>query len=108
MKGRVHRTLYGPIKTFVVALSEKLARLYRQDGVRVQALCPGLTKTEFHQRLGESSLFANTPSWLWVTPEAVVAHSLKKLFHTGKTVVVPSWRMRLLVGFCRIIYGIKR
>ena len=44
--------LYGPTKAFVRSLSESLAIIYDGSGIRIQALCPGYTITDFHERLG--------------------------------------------------------
>ena len=36
-------------------------------GIRVQALCPGLTRTEFHDRAGLD--LAGTPRFVWTSAE---------------------------------------
>jgi short-subunit dehydrogenase len=64
--------------------------------VKVQALCPGFTYTEFHATLGVDR--ANVaPSSLWLEPEFVVEESLKAL-RKGKLVVVPGWKYKALVA----------
>ena len=65
-------------------------------GVRVQALCPGFTMTEFHDR-PELKGFDRSqfPKFLWCSPEDVVNESLKGL-ERGRVVVVPGWIYRLI------------
>ncbi len=66
----------------------------RDSGVRVQALCPGFTYTEFHDVLGVDR--SPAPKGWWLTAERVVADSLKGL-DRGQLIVVPGLRYRLLV-----------
>lgn len=66
----------------------------RGSGVRVQALCPGFTYTEFHDVIGVDRSLA--PKGWWLTAEQVVADSLKGLEH-GQLIVIPGLRYRLLV-----------
>ncbi len=46
------RTLYGPIKSFVVKFSQALYAEYAPFGVHVQGLCPGFVMSEFHDMAG--------------------------------------------------------
>ncbi len=66
--------------------------------VRVQALCPGFTMTEFHDVLGTGRGFISS-RW-WMSAEDVVKDSLRGL-EKGKLFVVPGWRYKLLVACAR-------
>ncbi len=88
--------VYAATKAFVLSFSEALAEELRGSGVQVQALCPGITATEFFE-------VAETPPGLlatrmpMMTPEAVVRTSLDGL-DRGRVRVVAGWSNRLL-GF---------
>jgi uncharacterized protein len=84
---------YGATKAFVNSFTEALHEELRGTGVRVQALCPGFTHTEFQQRAGVNT--ARLPTWVWMTPEAVVEASLRAL-QRGQVVCVPGLGYRLL------------
>ena len=70
------------------------------SGVRVQALCPGYTITEFHDAMHYDR--KNIPSWMWMTADEVVATSLRAL-DRDQVIVVPGWRYRMLAGLMRTI-----
>ena len=60
----------------------------------VQALCPGLTESEFHQVAGTDRVpFSRTPA---LKAEDVAERSLDALA-TGELRVIPGWRDRLLL-----------
>jgi hypothetical protein len=84
---------YGATKAFVNSFTEALHEELRGTGVRVQALCPGFTHTEFQQRAGID--VAAIPAFVWMTPEVVVEASLAAL-QRGEVVCVPGLRNRLL------------
>ena len=65
-------------------------------GVQVQALCPGFTHTEFHERM-QIDKTKGIPSWAWLSAEFVVRESLTKAFGDGPTVVIPGLRYRMVV-----------
>ena len=89
---------YGATKRWMVAFTEGLHLELKSVGsaVKVQALCPGFTYTEFHQTLGvERERVA--PASLWLQPEFVVDESLNGL-RWGKLIVVPGWRYKAIVA----------
>jgi short-subunit dehydrogenase len=70
--------------------------------VRVQALCPGFTYTEFHDVIGmDRSL---VPRSLWMSAEDVVDASLRGL-ERNRLVVVPGWRYHLFLSLYRWFPG---
>jgi short-subunit dehydrogenase len=68
---------YGASKSFVVSLSEAMALAVRGTGVRVQALCPGFVRTEFHDRAHID--MSRTPNWAYVDIDLLVRTSLADL-----------------------------
>ena len=62
--------------------------------VRVQALCPGFTITEFHDAMGMSR--EGIPAWLWMRAADVVDASLRGL-QQGRVFVVPGAIYKLVV-----------
>jgi uncharacterized protein len=68
--------------------------------VRVQALCPGFTLTEFHDVMGMDRSIVPR-SW-WMPAEAVVEASLNGL-ERGQLFVVPGWRYKLIVLLLKIL-----
>jgi uncharacterized protein len=84
---------YGATKAFVNSFTEALHEELRGTRVRVQALCPGFTHTEFQQRAGIN--VSTIPAYIWMTPEAVVEASLAAL-RRGQIVCVPGLVNRVL------------
>jgi uncharacterized protein len=87
---------YCATKAWMNMFTEGLARDLKSAGrqLRVQALCPGFTITEFHDTLGVDR--ANIPSWLWLKADDVVAASLRA-FDKGEIIVVPGWQYKAVV-----------
>ncbi len=76
---------YGPVKAYLVALSEGLHATYRDRGIRVMALCPGFTHTEFHDVNDLADMKKAMPGFMWYNADVVVREGLKAL-EKGKAV----------------------
>ncbi|HEY6451555.1 MAG TPA: SDR family oxidoreductase [Steroidobacteraceae bacterium] len=89
---------YGATKSWMTAFTETLYLELKSIGsaVKVQALCPGFTYSEFHDVMRVDRRMLGSPS-LWLRADQVVDASLKGL-STGTLFVVPGWRYRLLVA----------
>jgi hypothetical protein len=83
----------------------------RGTGVKIQALCPGFTYTEFHDRPGfEDFKRSNFPRFVWLSAEYVVRESLKAL-KRDQVICIPSLLYQALaeVGRNPIMgWGIRR
>ena len=77
--GSASHTLYPASKAFLIKFSESLALENATTGVRVQALCPGFTLSEFHDVLGTREQVSKMPSYMWMTAEQVVSESLREI-----------------------------
>lgn len=93
--GTVPRGTYSAAKAYVTRFSEWADLTYRDQGVRVMALLPGFTKTEFHERINVSR--DSAPKWMWLEVEDLVRDALDD-FERGKTVSVPSKRYKAIVA----------
>jgi hypothetical protein len=95
-------TSYYATKAWINCFTEGLHLELRSAGsrVRVQALCPGFTLTQFHNVLGIDRNFISS-AW-WMPAEEVVEASLRGL-EEGKLFVVPGWRYKLLVSLLRLL-----
>lgn len=93
---------YTATKAYLVAFSETLQIELAGTGVRVQALCPGFTYTEFHDtpELGPHFDRAQFPRLMWMSAEKVVALSIKAL-ERGRVVYIPGFLNWLLAALAR-------
>jgi short-subunit dehydrogenase len=72
----------------------------RRSNVRVQALCPGFTYSEFHEVMPmDRSVIPK--SW-WTSAEFVVGESLSGL-ERNKLFVIPGWRYKLAVAVMKTV-----
>lgn len=90
---------YPASKAWVTSFSETVGMMSRPYGVRVMALCPGFTRTEFHQRAGINT--AKMPDFVWLNADDVVKAALRDL-SKGKLVSVPSLRYKAVIGALKL------
>ena len=87
---------YAGSKAFLISLSEGMNEQLKEPGVRMQALCPGFVKTEFHQRAGID--MSPVPKFAYVDVDTVVTKSLADL-RANRVVSVPGAVYRTVATF---------
>ncbi|HUP92257.1 MAG TPA: SDR family oxidoreductase [Solimonas sp.] len=97
--------VYGASKAYVLNFSEALWAEYRGVGLRVLAVCPGLTQTNIFEASGNRDTVKlverAAKAGLVMTPEEVVAQSLRAL-EKGRSHVVTGLANRLTSQLPRI------
>ncbi len=94
-------SIYSATKLFLKSFSESLYMEVHKYGIRVQCLCPGFTRTEFHEHR-ESHQPTNKNKLLWMDTETVLEESVKAL-RKDKTICIPGMINKLLVGMSVIM-----
>ena len=89
---------YAATKAFVLSFSEALGEENRPYGIRVMALCPGVTDTNFF----EASRMQKPPARISQTPEKVVDTALRAL-RRGKSSVISGWTNFFMVESERLV-----
>lgn len=91
---------YAASKAWVTSFSESLAMNVAGTGVRVSAVCPGFTRTEFHDRIGADQ--SDIPGWLWLRADRVVGVALAD-HRRGRVVSVPGAQYRIAAALSRLV-----
>ena len=81
--------VYGATKAYVTSFTEALHEELRGTGVRVTALCPGLTHTEFQRVSNMSGLESKFPEFAWLEPRDVAKSGLDAVAR-GEALAVPG------------------
>ena len=98
--GYLPRGTYSAAKAYVTSFSRWADATYRPQGVRTMALCPGFTRTEFHERMDVSR--GSAPSWLWLDADRLVRDALRD-FDNGKSVSVPDVRYKAITAVAQYV-----
>lgn len=92
------RGTYSAAKAWVNSFSEWAHHEYKPQGVTVMALCPGFTKTEFHERMQVK----RGDNFMWLDVEFLVRTALAD-FDRGRAYSVPGAQYKTVVALTRAI-----
>jgi short-subunit dehydrogenase len=98
--GVAGNTLYPGVKNLMIKFSQALDSEYRAKGLKISALCPGSTKTEFAAEAGFQHIIDKSPNPFTQTADAVVEIALRAN-DKGRVIVIPGWHNRLAVALMR-------
>ena len=97
---------YSASKAWVTNFTESLHLQYAGSGLRILNLCPGFTRTEFHERGGMD--VSGVPGALWLDADRVVATALADLA-AGRSRSVPGAAYKVVVVASRLVpAGLQR
>jgi len=94
----LRRGTYGAAKAWVNSFSEWAHLEYKSRGVQVMALCPGFTKTEFHERMS----VRRGSGYLWLEADFLVSECLSD-FDKGKAMSVPGGQYKVITAATRMV-----
>jgi short-subunit dehydrogenase len=94
----VPRGTYSAAKAWVVSFSESVAAELGGTGVQCMAVCPGFTRTEFHERGGMDT--KDIPSWMWLNVDQVVNSAMHDLGR-GNVVSIPGAQYKVITAAAR-------
>jgi len=100
--GAAGHSLYPGAKSLAIKFSESLDAEYRASGVKVTAICPGFTQTEFAAANGTQAVIDASPRLFSQTAEQVVEITLRAN-EAGRVVVIPGWHNQLAAAMLRLL-----
>ena len=89
---------YSAAKSYLTVLTESLHTELRPTKIKISALCPGFTRTEFHER-GRMKM-NGLPNFMWLSAEKVVRKSWRDV-NAGKVISIPGWQYLILSSISR-------
>ncbi|WP_201791085.1 SDR family NAD(P)-dependent oxidoreductase [Nesterenkonia sp. PF2B19] len=91
---------YSAAKAWVINFSKAVHQQMRGRGITVTALCPGLVRTEFHERSGIKVKGAKR--WMWLDADDVVREALAANAQ-GASTCVPSRSYQMLTASLKFV-----
>ena len=95
-------SLYAGIKSFVMNFSLALSSEVEGTGVTSSVLCPGFTRSEFHDAMGVREQVDKLPSFMWMGSREVVEKGYEAAMK-GKTLYINGWVNRLIVSIFQLL-----
>ena len=89
---------YSAAKSYLTVHTESLHTELSKSNIKISALCPGFTRTEFHQR-GKMKM-SGLPNFMWLEADRVVSESWRAAM-AGKAICIPGWQYKILSTIAR-------
>ena len=96
-------TLYGPVKSYLIKFSQALSAEYHDQGIHVQALCPGFVLSEFHDIAGNREQMNRLPKFMWLNGPDVCLKSYESVMENKGPIVVNGLFYKILATIVKIL-----
>lgn len=91
---------YSAAKAWATVFTESLAVELSGTGVQPIAVCPGFTRTEFHQRAGMQ--MDSVSEWMWLNVDDVVSQALRDA-RAGRVISIAGTQYKTLSSLLRVL-----
>jgi short-subunit dehydrogenase len=91
---------YSASKAWVINFSQSAHTKAKPHGVHVTVLCPGFTRTEFHESAGMN--MSKVPGFLWMDADTLVKAALRD-WRKGKALSIPGWHSKVITALSRLL-----
>jgi short-subunit dehydrogenase len=100
--GVAANTLYPGVKSLMIKFSQALNAEYRRQGLKITAVCPGSTRTDFAAAAGYQHLLSSASDLLSQSADQVAATAIRGN-EARRVVVIPGWQNRAAVALMRML-----
>jgi len=91
---------YSAAKAWATVFTESLTVELSGTGVQPIAVCPGFTRTEFHQRAGMQ--MDSVSEWMWLNVDDVVSQALRDA-RAGRVISIAGTQYKTLTSLLRVL-----
>ena len=102
LPGSNGHTLYAAVKSFLIKFSESLSMEMEDTGVKVSALCPGFTYSEFHDVNGTRDGVSKLPDWMWMEAEECAELAVEAC-ERGRAVFIPGGANKSIAAIAKVL-----
>ncbi len=95
-------TLYSAVKSYLIKFSQSLNLEMQGKGVKVSALCPGFTISEFHDVNNTRGAVSKLPDWMWMDAQDVALSGFLAL-ERNKAVHIPGRTNKMIAMAVRLL-----
>jgi uncharacterized protein len=94
--------LYGGIKSYVAGMSDALNMELSHHGVNCTALCPGFTRSEFHDVMDIREFMDKLPGFMWLSAANVAEQGYQAVMK-GKVFCIPGGLYKVITGLMNFV-----
>lgn len=102
LPGTAGHSLYAAAKAYLIKASQSMALENRHTGVHVCALCPGLTRSEFHDVTGTRAKVDALPRLMWLSAAEVARQGVAAV-ERGNVTWVPGRFNRIVKALTELL-----